>query len=130
MGIPFKSISKSFGFIWQNKSDKMFRILLTVLVSFLFLEQVSGKQCYACRSSNDMMDSCGDFDSSTPKCSVPDDVDCYTSIVTAEGETASDHGCDDVFSMCGELDNECVDQDLGGITPQLCCCDGELCNSR
>ena len=44
---------------------------------------VAGKECYQCRSSNDVMDTCGDFDSSSPKCSVADDVDCYKSTVTA-----------------------------------------------
>merc|ERR1711997_1153974 len=113
----------------QCQFEKMFKVVLSVLVSLLVLEQVSGKQCYDCVWSK-TLDTCGDFDSKTTKCNVAEGVSCLKTTAKANGEKASIHSCDGgIIGVCSGQKNECKKQSLGGVSNKLCCCDGELCNS-
>merc|ERR1711902_144023 len=60
---------------------------------------------------------------------VNEAISCITSVATVDGITASDHGCDDDLFFCNGLNNECVDKSFAGVSYQICCCNGNLCNS-
>merc|ERR1712154_92011 len=107
---------------------KMFKIVLSVFVSLLVLEQVSGKQCFDCMWTSNEGDTCGDFNDSTKKCNVADGVSCLKTSAKADGEKASVHTCD-MAGLCSGQKNECKKQSAMGVTAKVCCCDGELCNS-
>merc|ERR1719400_1494440 len=97
-----------------------------------FETKLTGKQCFDCMKTSEGYDDCGNFDSATPKCNVVNEtVACITSIATVNGNTASVHGCDDELFICNinGLNNKCVDHSVQGVTSQICCCDGNLCNT-
>merc|ERR1711997_127159 len=110
----------------QCQFEKMFKVVLSVFVSLLVLEQVSGKQCYDCTWSK-TLDTCGNFDSSTKKCNVAEGVSCLKTTAKANGEKASIHTCD-ALGVCSGQKNKCKKQSIRA-SAELCCCDGELCNS-
>merc|ERR1712241_385967 len=96
--------------------------------------KVTGKQCYECgKYSNGVLgetDNCGNFDSDTPKCNLLNEtVSCIISVATVDGNYARLHGCDNGRNLCDGVDNECVYQLFNGVTAQICCCDGNLCNT-
>merc|ERR1712142_776329 len=114
-------------------TNKMFRILFTLSISFLVIEKASGdgKQCFECTfDAGSGEDTCEDFTDSTKKCEVADQKSCYKRSGKVEGKKVSSYGCEDSTSgtdICiqNKLDNKCKTKN--GIT--LCCCDGDLCNS-
>jgi len=110
----------------------MVKIVLTVVVSLLFLDQVVGigKQCYECEiSSEEKFDnSCGKFDDSTDKCSVGLGGYCIKATSKNEDGVAQDieFGCDGI-NFCTE--NGCRNATIDEEPTEVCCCDGNLCNS-
>merc|ERR1712168_729463 len=100
----------------EKNSFEMFKIILAVFASFLLLEHVDGKECYECSWTNQGLDNCGEFDSSTPTCTVDDSVSCIKTSAKAAGVKVSNHS--------GQK-NKCTT--VGGV--KQCCCDGNLCNS-
>merc|ERR1712066_99872 len=113
---------------------KMFKLVLTIFISCLVVDQGHGKQCFDCESNNatHTFDTCGDFPDSTKKCTLADGGSCYKHIDKEDGHKFVKRGCDgdnslDGVSVCvqNNLKNKC--KKINGIT--LCCCDEDLCNS-
>merc|ERR1711973_323592 len=79
--------------------------------------------------TNQGLDNCGEFDSSTPTCTVDDSVSCIKTSAKAAGVKVSNHMCDVTIGgqggMCSGQKNKCTT--VGGV--KQCCCDGNLCNS-
>merc|ERR1712025_825583 len=120
--------------------QKMFKIILSVFISLLVLEQVSGKKCYNCAwySDSEEDSNCGDFDDSTPTCPLPDGGSCLKVSGKFDGEKGSVHTCDYLIDeegedgLCSGQKNKCKKQTVDWdeeITAKVCCCDGDLCNS-
>merc|ERR1712110_271785 len=114
---------------------KMFKIVLSVFVSLLVLEQVSGKKCYECVWSSDKIgiDTCGDFNTSTPTCQVAAKDSCLKSTAKIDGNRVSTHTCDKEIAgeltLCSNQKNKCKKHTIAGTTAKTCCCDEEFCNS-
>merc|ERR1712154_54932 len=75
--------------------------------------------------TNQGLDTCGEYDSTTTTCTISDSGDCYKSHASGGGVKVSTHGCDTGGVMCAGQKNKC--DSAGGL--KVCCCDGNLCNS-
>ena len=92
--------------------------------SLLLLERVSGKQCFNCTTPHAGgvagWKTCGEFDSTSPTCSVPG-RDCIK-YPTYLHENFTTHTCDTTGVCTGKRKNKC--SKVSNV--MTCCCDGNL----